>query len=408
MRGMATHVADRARTSNREFLRSHPWIEFKLNIERIDPWFWEMIGEARSKCRHLAYSPLTPAVAESLHALYLAKGVHATTAIEGNTLTEEQVLDAVKGDLDVPRSQEYLKREVDNVLGACSFIERYTASQKGTFTLHAELLRDLNHRVLEGLEVPDHVEPGEFRTTSVGVGLYRGAPPADVEFLSELLVDWLNGERFTATDDKRERFVRAFLRAVLAHVYIAWVHPFGDGNGRTARLVEFGILTAAGVPSVAAHLLSNHYNRTRQAYYQNLDRASRSGGDLRPFLVYAIEGFVDQLQEQLDQVHVQNLASTWENYIHHAFADQHGPTAKRQRDLVLALTAHQDPVPRANIRRLTPELAEAYAGKGTKTVTRDLNVLTKLGLIDRDARGIRARIELMYSFMPRAYGDLML
>lgn len=55
----------------------------------------------------------------------------------------------------------------------------------------------------------------------------------------------------------------AIFKAVVAHLYLAWIHPVGDGNGRTARLVEFQILLSSGVPSPAAHLLSNHYNQTR-------------------------------------------------------------------------------------------------------------------------------------------------
>ncbi len=39
-------------------------------------------------------------------------------------------------------------------------------------------------------------------------------------------------------DDRNNRVAAAILRAVLAHLYIAWIHPFGDGNGRTARLAK--------------------------------------------------------------------------------------------------------------------------------------------------------------------------
>lgn len=51
-----------------------------------------MLGEAASKCEHIAGVPLRPSVAQELHRLYLAKGALATTAIEGNTLTENEVL----------------------------------------------------------------------------------------------------------------------------------------------------------------------------------------------------------------------------------------------------------------------------------------------------------------------------
>lgn len=186
---------------------------------------------------------------------------------------------------------------------------------------------------------------------------------------------------------------------MVAHIYIAWVHPFGDGNGRTARLVEFGILTEAGIPSVAAHLLSNHYNATRANYYRQLDRASRSGGDLIPFLCYAAQGFVEALREQLNGVHELIVDATWINYVHSKFPDPTA-TARRQRELVLALPPSEW-VPRGKLTTLSPLLAEAYATKKSKTVTRDLNVLEKLDLIRRGPAGVRARREVILSFMPR-------
>lgn len=396
---MSQSTADIAATSGREFLSSHPWIQFRLDLRRMPYRFWEHVGEARSKCRHLAFTPLKPAIAQELHLLYLAKGVHATTAIEGNTLSEDQVRNIVSGDLELPPSQEYLQRETENIADACTEIARRMAD--GEFTLSLDLLKELNFMALDGLEVEDHVVPGEFTETQVGVATYRGAPPRDVEFLMRLLVDWLNSDDFHSGDDKREQFLRALLRAIVAHVYIAWIHPFGDGNGRTARLVEFCILTEAGIPSPAAHLFSNHYNQTRGAYYRHLAESSRSGGDLGGFLLYAVEGLVDQLQLQLDLVHNYILKTAWENYIHEQFRDRHGLTARRQRDLVLALSEQTEPVPRSRLRRLTPELAEAYAGKQTKTVTRDINVLVELGLIERTPSGLRARDELMFSFMPQ-------
>ena len=88
-------------------------------------------------------------------------------------------------------------------------------------------------------------------------------------------------------------FARGLTRALPAHLYIAWIHPFADGNGRTARLVEYQLLAGSGlVPTPAVHLLSNHYNLTRSYYYRVLDRSSR----IRPwspveFIAYAVDGF---------------------------------------------------------------------------------------------------------------------
>jgi len=388
---------------NREYITTHPWITFRLDVRKV-PWtLWDNVGEARSKCRHLSKTPLPPDLARELERVYLAKGARATTAIEGNSLSEEQAVAAVEGNLRLPESQKYLQQELENIIEAISSIEReiYDGSR---FDVSPERLRDLNRRVLADLEVEDHVTPGEFRTSGVAVGgVYRGAPAADCEYLVKAMCDWLNGRDFHVAADEEDHvrsFMLALLKAVVAHVYIAWIHPFGDGNGRTARLIEFGILTAAGIPSVAAHLLSNHYNATRTRYYRELEYASKSGGDLTRFLSYAIEGFVGELQQQLDNVHGWTLEAAWTNHVHSLFSEAHTITARRQRDLVLALPAEEF-VPRARISTLTPQLAEGYAGKQAKTVTRDLNALSKLGLIERRPKGIRAKREIMLSLLPR-------
>ena len=388
---------------NREYLTSHPWITFRLDIRKASWTFWDHIGEARSKCRHLSRTPLPPDLARKMERVYLAKGALATTAIEGNSLSQEQAVAAVEGNLHLPQSQKYLQQELENIIDAIASVEReiYAGSQ---FDVTPGRLQELNGRVLADLEVPDHVTPGEFRTESVVVGgAYRGAPAYDCEYLVRSMCDWLNGPDFRSDGSgagHAEDFMLALLKAVVAHVYIAWIHPFGDGNGRTARLIEFGILTAAGIPSVAAHLLSNHYNATRSRYYRELGYASKSGGDLTRFLSYAIEGFVGELQQQLDEVHGWIVEAAWTNHVHSIFSEAHTNTARRQRDLILALPAEEF-VPRANISSLTPQLAGAYAGKQAKTVTRDLNALSKLGLIERRSQGIRARREIMLSLLPR-------
>jgi Fic family protein len=430
-------VSDKARDSKRDFLASHPWIAFRLDLTHL-PWrFWEQLGEARSKCRHLANTPLPPAVAARLSALYLAKGALATTAIEGNTLSEAQALEAVEGRLRLPPSQEYLGREIQNILDACDVIERevYEGADgergaggergdgegadaergdgegadgergAGGFELTPERLKILNRQVLDGLDSEEHVRPGEFRRGSVAVGgVYRGAPWEDCEFLVARLCEWLGDADLQGGVDGIERFLRAFLRAALAHVYIAWIHPFGDGNGRTARLVEFGILTAAGIPSVSAHLLSNHYNATRSSYYRQLDHASRSGGELDRFLGYAMEGFVGELQQQLDQVHSWNFEAAWITYVHEVSDPAPTLATRRQRSLVLALPAIGWTAVNA-IPTLTPELAMRYADRGRKTVTRDVNALLERGLIERGQEGIRPRRELMLGFLPQVAGE---
>lgn len=111
------------------------------------------------------------------------------------------------------------------------------------------------------------------------------------------------------------------------------MRPFGDGNGRIARLLEFYLLMDADVPLPAAHLLSDHYNKTRSEYYRQLDRASKSCGGVLPFPAYACQGLLDGLRTQVTMVREQQQKVAWENYVHEVFRQmKESASHKRQRE----------------------------------------------------------------------------
>jgi len=367
------------------------------------PTLWMLLGEASSKCEHIAGVPLQPKTAERLYQLYLAKGAAATTAIEGNTLTEDEVLKRIEGNLKLPPSKEYLGQEVDNIVNACNQIVKDLEADHDVLT--AQRIKDFNRLVLSGLTTLEkEVVPGTIRPYPVLVGnVYRGAPAEDCEFLLDRMCEWLAGADFKVPENLKHTgldTVYAILKAIVAHIYLAWIHPFGDGNGRTARLIEFALLMAAGVPQPACHLLSNHYNQTRSRYYQQLDLASKSGGDILPFIEYALQGFVDGLREQLDTVRMQQWTVSWINYVHDFFRDKESATHKRQRDLLLDLSQTPDFVPAGKVNELTPRLAKVYASKTSRTLFRDLKELEKTELIERTEQGVRAKREIILAFLP--------
>lgn len=290
---------------------------------------------------------------------------------------------------------------MQNVVNACNEILRDLVGGKSA-ELSPDLIKNLNRQVLAGLPLEKHVVPGEIRTTSVVVGRYRGAPAEDCEYLLEKMCSFLNAER--QGNQQLDRLPLSVLLAVTAHLYLAWIHPFGDGNGRTSRLVEFLLLLDGGTPAPAAHLLSNYYNLTRTEYYRQLDRASRSGGDPMPFLIYALQGFVDGLKGQLAEVRRYQHMVIWREYVNRTLRAQgHASSAEvraRQRDVLIALSERGQPVPVSEVTLLTPAIAQAYARKTRKTVTRDLNALRELGLLEITDGNVRARTETILAFLP--------
>ncbi len=378
---------------------SHPWITFSAtDVNSLPPKTWMLLGESRAVCEHIADTPLKPSVAKQMNEVALIKGAQATTAIEGNTLDEEQVAGIYRGEYSAPPSRAYQEREVRNVLDALTDIAAQTAN--GTHDpVTAELICDYNRRVLNATEHTPDVVGGEFRHHSVMVGKYRGAPAEDCRYLTERLAEWLESEIF-GSDDPEIDFALTVVQAVYAHLYIAWIHPFGDGNGRTARLLEFMLLARSGrMPLLAAHLLSNHYNLTRDQYYRELEAASRTKSALG-FVAYAAQGLVDGLREQIQLVREQQLDVSWTNYVHETM--DRFPTSRandRQRSLVLAMPRFTS-ITRDELTVLTPKLAALYAGTGPRTLSRDLNLLMKAGLILREGRKWSANTDVMFAFLP--------
>jgi Fic family protein len=385
-------------TLGRTYEETHPWIDFRVDLRPTSPELWMLLGEARSKIDHIAKSLLNPEVAREMHIVFLAKGVLATTAIEGNTLSEADARRRIEGDLDLPPSQEYLGREIDNIITAFNEIKNELVSGVAPAMSRATI-ENYNRLILKDLELEDGVVPGEIPSHSVGVGGYLGAPREDCKFLLDRLSQWLNGSDF-APRSSQWMLPMALIKAIMAHLYLAWIHPFGDGNGRTARLMELRILLEAGVPTPATHLLSNHYNQTRTEYYRQLRLASKSGGDVLPFLQYALQGFVDGLREQLHTIREQQFGDRWEQYVYQQFGRTNSRARLRQRQLVLEMSKFDEPLPRASLRKLSAPLVEMYHDKTDKTLTRDINAVVKMGLIRRHGREYVPNKHVIEAFLP--------
>lgn len=384
----------------RAYEQTHAWIDFRFDTHRITPVMWLRLGEAQAKCENISGVPLMPAVADEMHSVFLAKGVLATTAIEGNTLTENEVRRRIDKNLKLPPSKEYLGKEVDNILAAIEVIIERIMHDAPT-KLRPDDIMEFNRMVLNDLPHEEEVIAGRYRNHEVWVGgVYKGVPSEDVPYLVGRLCDWLNGE-FNITGELK--IVYGILKAIVAHVYLAWIHPFGDGNGRTARLVELQVLLSVGVPTPAAHLLSNYYNQTRSEYYRYLDMASKREDGIYYFIDYALRGFVDSLEEQIRLIEAQQLMVHWQSYVHENFRNRDSKADIRRRRLVLdlSLVEQNNFVPTNDLRHISPRIAEAYAGKTDKTVQRDVNALLQMGLVQKTKEGVRARIEIMRAFLPQ-------
>ncbi len=221
------------------------------------------------------------------------RNVHASTAIEGNPLTLEQVRALEEGREPIA-SATRSSREVVNYFAGLRYVEKH-ASKK---TIRHDDLFKL-HRILAG-EVMDQGEAGRYRTISVRVGGYMPPPPADVSGLMFELLDWWN---------KRSATLSPVLSSAILHDRFEAIHPFADGNGRTGRALPLWELYRRGFDPHHIFSVDEYYWEDRPRYYAALEAVRHQGEDLTGWLEYCTEGLRQTLENVWLRVQAYNLKS---------------------------------------------------------------------------------------------------
>ncbi|MBK9955169.1 MAG: Fic family protein [Rhodocyclaceae bacterium] len=208
------------------------------------------------------------------------RNVHASTAIEGNPLTLEQVRALEEGrELSAPGMRP--KREVINYFAGLRFVEKHAAKKTIRQTDILEL-----HRILAG-EVMDQGEAGKYRMIAVRVGNYLPPPPDAVSGLMFELLAWWNGAAAKLSP---------ILSSAILHYRFEAIHPFADGNGRTGRALALWELYRRGFDTHHIFAVDEYYWEDRPAYYAALQGVRTAGDDLRAWLEYCAAGLRQTLE----------------------------------------------------------------------------------------------------------------
>lgn len=236
----------------------------------------------------IEHSRLIPKWELSLRKEARIHNAHSSTSIEGNKLTLEEVK-ALAEDKEIVASAKD-KQEVLNYLEALDAIPGYAVEKPIDIELFLNIHKTITKRTL--------VNPrdcGIFRNRQVFVGrrIFDGTqfkevvaymPPEakDVPSLVEEFLHWLNSEK--AKD------INPVIMAGIAHYEVARIHPFIDGNGRTARLLATLVLLKSGFDHRRFFALDDYYDQDRPAYYNALKTVQDNKGDLTKWLEYFTNG----------------------------------------------------------------------------------------------------------------------
>ena len=223
-----------------------------------------------------------------------AASVHYSTRIEGNTLTLGQVESVLRGEqVSAPADQQ---QEVLNYAEAIEYAQDVATQTDGQ--LSEDTIRTIHFLVSKSL--PGDYAPGRYRTiqnyvinSATDRSLYRPPPPTTVEPLMREYAEWLNAGH---------RDLAPYYRAALAHLNFVAIHPFNDGNGRTARLIEALVLYRAGYKSHELVSLEEFFGRDTRSYYVALSESlgpvyRPEDHDVTPWADYYLRAHAEQAIE---------------------------------------------------------------------------------------------------------------
>lgn len=230
--------------------------------------------------------PIPSYVLKSIKDSLSIEWTYNSNSIEGNTLTLQETKMVIEDGFTIKGKSLREHFEVVNHQEAIEFVESLASNE---YVLNKLDILSIHHLVLQKIE-KDFA--GKYRTSGVRISGANFVPPNALkvdEFVSEL-IDFANDSE-----------VDILIRSAIFHHRFAWIHPFFDGNGRTARLLLNLILMKSGFPP--AIILKND----RKKYYDALNQANNQDySKLVLLILQAVERTLD--------IYLGNLNNTYDQY----------------------------------------------------------------------------------------------
>lgn len=346
------------------------------------------LTEAKASILSLANIPFQRSWAEDLQEMELKREVAGTSRIEGADFTEREFEEAVAADAPdehFSRSQ----RQARAAINTYRWIEGLTHERP----IDESLIKEIHRRIVTGCD-DDHCPPGQLRgdgqNVSFGRPRHRGVEGGpECSRAVRLLIGALNQE-FRGHDP--------LVQALALHYHIGAMHPFHDGNGRTARALEAFVLRRAHLKDTLFIAMSNYYYDEKDTYLACLSEVRKQNYDLTSFIRFGLKGISMQCQRLLREIRIHVQRSLFRDIMGQMYgrllSTRKRALAQRQYEILNKLL---DMTNEIEHRDLFDLLGKHYGTLKTplRAYVRDLNNLSALGAIvvrgTEDQRPERAR-----------------
>ncbi len=228
----------------------------------------------------------------------LTSVVGGTLAIEGTILREEEIEESFQK-AGLQKKLKDKEQEAQNSRTAYKFIIDVVDNHEGEFVYSEEHIKQIHQYLTENIEYVSPNVPGQYRDLKARFGEPQKysfcKSKVDIEAIMAKFINWLN--------EKSSGFLSGndIVKAIMAHYYLTEIHPFGDGNGRTARAVEALVLYANKINNYCFWSLANFWSANREKYLIHLGNI-RSTCDPWEFLIWGTKGYLIEVQRIKDLV----------------------------------------------------------------------------------------------------------
>lgn len=247
---------------------------------------------------------LSPDTLRHIRKYFKLKDIYNSNAIEGNALNIGETRQVVEMGLTIAGKPLRDQAEAKNLSAALDFLENLAKSTNEPIKLHD--VRQIHLLILKGI---DDANAGGFRKQDVVISGSDYEPPSHMDVENEIsaLMQWLGPVSVSGQ-------VNAIVTAAAAHAWFAQIHPFVDGNGRTARILMNLVLMRAGYPIAIVT------RDDRQRYIDALEQSQI--GDLTPFIKLISECVSETLEQYEDAAAEQQQQNEWTQ----SLANRYGQT----------------------------------------------------------------------------------
>lgn len=332
----------------------------------LPPNLLDIISEIERKRGFLASLKLPKKFLDLLASETEKKEAYYSSHIEGAVTSLEVAL----LHLNKPSRKDYGDESLQMIVNNRDALEYIRAQNSKPFS--HEMIYKLHKILVRNTHKERPITIGAYRKGPVyvvdnqGQVVYEGPPASDVMSMMDSYIQWMNGAKE----------IHPLIKAALVHLYFVHVHPFDDGNGRSARALSNLLLMKQDYQFINLLAPSDYFDHHRSEYYRAIQNLEAHESDATFFILYYLKALAEQLKNVQHEIQKEKKVKDIRDLLG---AKVQAKLDKKQVKALQWMLEH----PEAMTTKKYCKIGQC----SDETARKDFNRLIEAGLIEKIGRG---------------------